>query len=201
MTRKAERERAIMARRAERSPEVAAAIAELEAARIGAGAALDELTDATRAALDVPAKVRRNPVKAAALAGGAGFLLLGGPKRVVRLLGRQVSQVLPESRRRRDPYDGLLPDEIEKVLKDSEVRDDPEVRRALEADFAEYLRKKGKLGPPPGPAATFWRTFDKVAGPVGTVGARLLVQRIMEADRERSRRKASVRKGLDATRR
>ena len=133
------------------------ALEELEAARAALSSSLDELTSATQSALDVPAKIRRNPVKTAALIGGTGFLLVGGPRRVVRSLGRRV---LPQPRP--DPNAGILPAEIEKVLKDTGVARDPEVRRALNRDFADYLRQKGKYGPEPNAAASFWRTFDRM---------------------------------------
>jgi hypothetical protein len=171
----------LMADRPEPTPEVAAAMAELEVARAGVSESLDDLTDATQSALDVPAKIRRNPVKTAALVGGTGFLLAGGPKRVARFVARRV---LPQPRP--DHRSGILPAEIEKVLKDTGVAKDPEVRRALNKDFAEYLKQKGKYGPEPNPAASFWRTFDKVAGPLGTAGARVMVQRLMEAEQTRA---------------
>jgi hypothetical protein len=163
-------------------------MAALEAARTGVAEALDDLTSATQSALDVPAKIRRNPVKAAALVGGTGFLLAGGPRRVVRAMGRRIR---PQPRP--DPYAGLLPAEIEKVLKDSGVAKDPEVRRALNRDFADYLKQKGKYRPEPTAAASFWRTFDKVAGPLGTAGARTLVQRLMEAEHDRASARAESR--------
>jgi hypothetical protein len=170
------------------TPEVAEAMAALDAARSGVADALDDLTRATQSALDVPAKIRRNPVKTAALVGGTGFLLAGGPRRVVRAVGRRI---LPQPRP--DPYAGILPDEIEKVLKDSGVAKDPEVRRALNRDFADYLKQKGKYRPEPSAAASFWRTFDKVAGPLGTAGARTLVQRLMEAEQDRASLRAQTR--------
>jgi hypothetical protein len=170
------------------TPEIEAALAELEAARGGLVTSLDELTSATQSALDVPAKIRRNPVKAAALAGGAGFLLLGGPRRIVRFAARRVLPARP------DPYSGLLPDEIEQVLKDAGLAQDSEVRRALDQDFAEYLRTKGRFEPSPTAARSLWRTFDRVAGPLGTAGARVLVERIMEADRDRGRTRAAARR-------
>ena len=142
---------------------------------------------ATQSALDVPAKIRRNPVKTAALIGGTGFLLVGGPRRVVRSLGRRV---LPQPRP--DPNAGILPAEIEKVLKDTGVARDPEVRRALNRDFADYLKQKGKYGPEPNAAASFWRTFDKVVGPLGTAGARMMVQRLMEAEQDRGTARAET---------
>jgi hypothetical protein len=170
------------------TPEVAEAMAALEAARSDVADALDDLTGATQSALDVPAKIRRNPVKTAALVSGTGFLLAGGPRRVVRAVGRRI---LPQPRP--DPYAGILPDEIEKVLKDTGVAKDPEVRRALNRDFADYLKQKGKYRPEPSAAASFWRTFDKVAGPLGTAGARAMVQRLMEAEQDRASLRAQTR--------
>ena len=86
------------------NPQVLAARDRVLEARAALSGELDGLTDATRSALDIPAKVRRDPIKAAALAGGAGFLLLGGPRKVLRAAGKRL---IPH---RRDPYDGLLPD-------------------------------------------------------------------------------------------
>lgn len=177
----------LVAARPEPSAEVAEALAEVEAAREAAGQSIDELTSATQSALDVPAKIRRNPGRTVALAGGAGFLMLGGPRRVARFLAHQVRPAT------RDPHDGLLPDEIEQVLRDTGVADDPAVRRALDEDFAEYLANKGRSGPVPGAATSFWRTFDKVAGPLGTVGARMMVLRLMEAEGLRAERRSAAR--------
>ncbi|MFV2062697.1 MAG: hypothetical protein ACC726_04180 [Chloroflexota bacterium] len=171
-----------------RDPAVTEALAQLTASREGMTEALDELSAATQSALDVPAKIRRNPIKTAALAGGAGFLMLGGPRRVARLMARQGRPAT------RDPHEGLLPDEIEQVLRDTGVADDPEIRRALDKDFAEYLEKKGRYGPTPGPATSFWRTFDRVAGPLGTVGARIMVQRLVEAEQTRASARVEARK-------
>jgi len=163
------------------TPEVAQARKQVLAARGVLEEDLDGLSEATRSALDIPAKVRRNPVKSVALAGGAGFLLLGGPRRVVRAA---VSRVFPT---RRDPYDGLLPDEVERILKRSGAYDEPGVREALEADFADYLRRKGREAPPPNATTSLWRTYDALLGPLGTVGARLLVERLFAADKSRGK--------------
>lgn len=176
----------------EPTPEVQAALAELQASREEVRRSLDDVTSATQSALDVPAKIRRNPVKAAALVGGAGFLLAGGPRRVMRFA---VGRIRPG---RPDPYAGLLPTQIEQILKDNGLAGDPDLRRALEQDFAEYLRSKGRYDPAPTPASTFWRTFDKLSGPLGAAGARVLVQRIMEADRERARARDRARKSASA---
>jgi len=178
----------LMAERPEPTPEVAEAMADLDAARTNVARSLDELTSATQSALDVPAKIRRNPVRTVALVGGTGFLIAGGPRRVARFVARRV---LPQPRP--DRYAGILPDEIEKVLKDAGVAKDPEVRRALNKDFADYLKQKGEYGPEPSSTTSFWRTFDRVAGPLGTVGARIMVQRLMEAERSRATHRAEVR--------
>jgi hypothetical protein len=180
------------------SPEITAALADLRAAQAGAADSMDELTDATKRALDVPAKIRRNPVKSAAFIGGTGFLIAGGPRRVLRFaLGRARPEV-------RDPHAGLLPDEIEQVLKDSGLAQDSEVRRALDEDFADYLRQKGRFDPEPTASSVLWRTFDRVAGPLGTAGARVLVQRLMSAEKDRASARAAARaqapKGSDKTR-
>ena len=182
----------LLAKHDEPTPEVSEAMAELDAARAGVAQSLDQLTSATQSALDVPAKIRRNPVKTAALVGGTGFLLVGGPRRVVRLVGRRIFP------RRPDPYAGILPPEIEKVLKDTGVAKDPEVRRALDEDFAEYLKNKGKYQPEPNAAASFWRTFDRVAGPLGTAGARVMVQRLMEAEQSRAVHRTEMRERAKA---
>ena len=170
----------MLAKHAEPTPEVVEAMAEIEAARANLTESLDQLGDATHSALDVPAKIKRNPVKTAALVGGTGFLLVGGPRKVARYVGRRIFPQRP------DPHAGILPAEIEKVLKDSGVAKDPDVRRALNKDFAEYLKSKGKYEPEPSAQASFWRTFDRVAGPLGTAGARVMVQRLMEAEQNRA---------------
>jgi hypothetical protein len=182
----------MLAKHSPPTPEVTEALSELEVARARFSDSLDELSEATRSALDVPAKIRRNPVKSAALVGGTGFLLVGGPRRVARYVGRRIFPQRP------DPHAGLLPPEIEKVLKDSGVAKDPDVRRALNKDFAEYLKKKGRYEPEPTAQASFWRTFDRVAGPLGTAGARVMVQRLMEAEQNRAAARSAMRERASA---
>ena len=111
------------------------------AARAALGDELDALEASARAAIDVPAKVRRSPAKAAAVAGSVGFLLLGGPNRLFRAAKRAVSGPTAPLPKR------MLPDEIEKTLR--ELGDDGDkVRGALERDFAGYARQaaKARLG-------------------------------------------------------
>lgn len=168
-------------RRKPLDPSIVRARKQVRAAQSAFQEELDELSEATRSAMDIPAKIRKAPVKSAALAGGAGFLLLGGPRRVI---GSVISRVAPK--RKRDPYGGLLPDEIERVLRRSGAADVPGIREALARDFAEYLKRKGKVEERrPTAADSLWRTYDAVVGPLGTVGARMLVERLFAADPSR----------------
>ena len=110
------------------------------AARAALSDELDALEASARAAIDIPAKVRRSPAKAAAVAGSAGFLVLGGPGRLFRRARRAVfgpSAGLPKR---------MLPDEIEKTLR--QLGDDGDkVRGAIERDFATYARQNAKENP------------------------------------------------------
>ena len=91
---------------------------------------VDELEAAARAALDVPAKIRRNPVKFAAGAGGLTFLVLGGPQRVAR----RVTRTLRGGRTR--PPASVLPDEIERLVADL-GGDSDAIRARLDREFAD----------------------------------------------------------------
>ncbi|HUG47767.1 MAG TPA: hypothetical protein VMP67_05080 [Candidatus Limnocylindria bacterium] len=152
---------------------------ELERARRRAESELDELGLATRSALDIPAKIRRNPLKTAGLAGGAAFLAVGGPKRVIRAAERRVFP------KRRDRLESILPKDVARVV--DRLGDDAErVRANLEQDFMHYLERKH---PEEAPNAqrSFWRTYDILAGSLGTLAARTLAKRLFEAPSDRHR--------------
>ncbi len=107
------------------------------AARAALGEELETLEASARAAVDVPAKIKRSPAKAAAIAGGAAFLVAGGPRRLFRA-GKQAvtgpAEPLPES---------MLPKEVEKTLR--KLGDDgAKVRGALERDFAAYTKQASR---------------------------------------------------------
>jgi len=107
------------------------------AARAQLGDELEVLEASARAAVDIPARIKRSPAKAAAVAGGAGFLVVGGPRRVVNGVKRAVrgpSKPLPKA---------MLPDEIEKTLRKLGTDGDA-VRGVLERDFADYAKKASK---------------------------------------------------------
>jgi hypothetical protein len=107
------------------------------AARAELGEQVQVLEASARAAVDVPARIKRNPAKAAAVVGTAGFIVLKGPQRLFRAARRRITgerEPLPKR---------LLPDEIEKTLK--KLGDDGDkVRATLERDFAGYVHKHEK---------------------------------------------------------
>jgi hypothetical protein len=111
------------------------------AARASLATELDRLEASARAAVDIPAKVRRSPAKAAAIAGGAGFLVLGGPRRLFKRAKAAIVGPEPPLPRR------MLPKEIEQTLK--KLGEDGEhVRGTLERDFADYVEEaRKKRGP------------------------------------------------------
>lgn len=114
-----------------------AARAEVLAARADLGVEVGRLAASARAAADIPAQIRRAPGRSAAMAGGAAFLVLGGPRRIVRGVRRALFGVpspLPAS---------MLPEEIEKVLR-SLGTDGDAVRGTVEREFARYLEKTNR---------------------------------------------------------
>jgi hypothetical protein len=112
-----------------------AARSEVLAARAGLDEELVRLEASGRAAVDIPARLRREPAKVLGAAGGAAFLLLGGPKRVFKGARRAIfgpDAELPKS---------MLPPEVEKTLKKLGP-DGEKVRGTLEREFAAYLDEK-----------------------------------------------------------
>jgi hypothetical protein len=115
--------------------EAEAARAEVVAAREAFSAELVRLEAAGRAAVDIKAKVKRNPAKAVGLAAGAGFLAIGGPLKVVRGVGRALrgkKEPLPPS---------LLPKQVDAALR-SLGEDGEKVRGTLEREFASFIEKR-----------------------------------------------------------
>jgi hypothetical protein len=107
------------------------------AARAALGEELEALEASARAAVDIPAKVRRSPAKAAAIVGSAGFVVLGGPRRLFGAARRAVFGPTAELPKQ------MLPDQIEKTLR--KLGDDGDkVRGAIERDFAAYAREAEK---------------------------------------------------------
>jgi hypothetical protein len=115
-----------------------AARAEVLAARAGLEDAVVELEAAARAAVDVPARLRRDPMKVGGAAAGAAFLLLGGPGKVLGGLRRAVfgpTAGMPKS---------MLPGEIDRALRKLGP-DGDRVRGTVEREFARYLDEKAPV--------------------------------------------------------
>jgi hypothetical protein len=113
--------------------EVLVARAQVLAAREALDEELVRLEASARAAVDIPAKIKRNPGKAAGFAAGAGFLAIGGPKRAFRRAKQAVrgpEEPLPTS---------MLPKEIDAAL-GSLGTDGDRVRGVIEREFASYLK-------------------------------------------------------------
>ena len=114
-----------------------AAHAAVIAARADFEDEVDRLEAAGRAAVDIPAKVKANPAKAAGVAAGGAFLALGGPKRLFRRAKRAVTgkdEDLPSE---------LLPKEVERTLRKLGT-DGKAVRGTLEREFSKYLEDRQK---------------------------------------------------------
>lgn len=152
---------------------------EIANARQAADAELDDLGASTRAALDIPAKFRRNPLKVAGLAGGAAFLALGGPVRLARAAERRV---FPG---RRERLDSVLPKDVARAI-DRLGTDAEKVRYNLERDFMHYLERKHPEDTPSG-RRSFWRTYDIFVGTLGALSARELAKRLFQTPGERRR--------------
>lgn len=112
-----------------------AARTEVLAARKGLEDEVVRLEAAGRAAVDIPARLRSDPLKVGGAAAGAAFLLLGGPKRLFGGVRRAIfgaPDPLPKS---------MLPNEVEAVLRKL-GSDGDKVRGTLEREFAKFLEER-----------------------------------------------------------
>jgi hypothetical protein len=122
--------------------------------------------------VDIPAKIKRSPAKAAAVAGGAAFVVLGGPKRVFRAGKHAVfgqPAPLPPS---------MLPDEIERSLR-AMGDDGDKIRGALERDFAAYTKKASRDR-----ASLRTLLLLSVARPLLSAGSKAAAKRLFTTDDE-----------------
>ena len=155
------------------------------AARANLAEELEVLGASTRAAVDIPAKIKRSPAKAAALAAGVGFLVLKGPQRLFGA-ARQAVRGEPEPLPSR-----MLPDEVEKTLRKL-GKDGEKVRGTLERDFAEYARKSHKDRQALGSVVLL-----AVARPLLSRAAKSVGDLVFSDQQDVSTRLAQVRDGVD----
>ncbi len=180
-------------------PEVVAAREALLASRASLDEELVRLEASARAAVDIRAKVRRNPVKAAGVAAGAGFLVLGGPQRLFRRARNAVfgaPDPLPRS---------MLPKEIDNAL-GKLGGDGAKVRGTIEREFAAYLEEKAPERKSRDLPATISSLLMSAGKPFIARYGKQIVDQLTTADpqqlreqldRVRARRTAS---GIDETR-
>ena len=152
-----------------------AARAEVLAARQGLGEEIDRLEAAGRAAVDIPARIRREPAKLAGAAAGAAFLLAGGPGRLLRrFTGRGGAK----------DAGSILPDEVLKSLR-KRGSDGERTKKELEKDFARYLEKKDPTKAKDiAVGATAAALLANVLRPVTQRAGRRLAEELFDADRE-----------------
>jgi hypothetical protein len=111
-----------------------AARAEVLDSREDLGGDIELFRAAARDAVDIPAQIRRAPGRSAAVAGGAAFVVLGGPRRVFRRIKLAVRGPQP------DLPSSMLPDEIEAALTKLGLNGTA-VRGTLQREFTAYLEQ------------------------------------------------------------
>jgi hypothetical protein len=150
-------------------PATIEALAELAAARAALDDEIVRLQAPARAAVDIRAKVKRNPGRTAAVVGGTAFVAVGGPRRVLRGVRHRVFG-------RPDPLPpSLLPDQVEKAVR-ALGDDGTKVRGALEREFAAFVdtNRKGE--------SKFVRRILLTGGvPLASQIGREIVKRVFEA--------------------
>ncbi len=133
------------------------------------------LQAAGRAAVDIPAKVRRQPARTAGLAAGSAFLLAGGPQRLFRRVRRAVRG--PDA----DLPPSLLPKQVDKALR-SLGDDGRKVRGTLEREFADYLDAHRKERSSRDLGAVLAGLVAAAGRPVATRLGRRLAEQLAEPD-------------------
>lgn len=159
----------------EPSAEVKAAREEVLAARAALLGEATRLEGSVRAAVDIPARVRRAPAKTAGAAAGAAFFLLGGPGRVLRGVRRAVmgpGADLPKS---------LLPDQVEKEVRKLGA-DGNRVRAVLEREFASYLEEKSQVRRERDLVGTIAFLAGNLLKPVSLQAGKRLAEQLANAD-------------------
>ncbi len=174
-----------------------AARTEVLAAREGLQDEVVRLEAAGRAAMDIPARLRNDPVKVGGAAAGAAFLLLGGPKRILRGARRAIFG------KPADPPPSMLPDEVEAVLRKL-GSDGDRVRGTLEREFARFLEERAPERRERDIAGLFGGLLANVLRPASVRAGREFAERLFDPDgpsfaeglrKARARMDAAVPKG------
>lgn len=157
------------------SARVLAAQQEIQDARADVVEQLVRMEGAARAAVDIPARVRREPGKVAGMAAGLAFLGLGGPRRLLRGLRRAV----------RGP-DADLPKSMLPAAVDRELRklgsDGNRVRAILEREFTQYLDDRSSLRRERDLPGTIATLAGNLLRPASVQAGKRLAERLADPD-------------------
>ena len=169
-----------------KDPTVTAALDDVVAARAALGEEFVHLEATARAAVDIRAKVKRNPGRTAAAVGTTAFVVLGGPRRVFRSVKHRIvgkPDPLPPS---------LLPDQVEKAIQ-ALGDDGAKVRGSLEREFAAFVDTNRK-----GDRRFLRRLILTAAVPFTAQLSRELMKRLFEGSPEEiERREVDIRARTD----
>jgi hypothetical protein len=139
------------------------------------------LEAAGRSAIDIPAKIRKSPVKTAALIAATGFMVVGGPKRTYRAARQAIfgpTAELPKS---------MLPEQIERALK--ALGDDGNVvRGVLEREFVEYLETNKGVRESRDLKGTVSELGGNILRPVTSMAGKRLAEGVVQAGRRQLQR-------------
>jgi hypothetical protein len=151
----------------------------------------EQLRASIRRAVDIPAKLRENPALFGSLAAGTAFLVVGGPRRLLRAARQRVRPAHPDQAYRTLP--GALQGWVDAATATLGSGRD-EARRTMSEELLRWRNeprsKKARRelareivdGPPSG-SRTFWRTAEAFATVVSAAVARRAVARLLSGDR------------------
>ncbi|HEY3071177.1 MAG TPA: hypothetical protein VGJ46_00035 [Candidatus Limnocylindrales bacterium] len=157
--------------------DVDAAKAEVLAARQGLVDETVRFAAAARSAVDIPARVRDDPLKVGGAAAGVAFLVAGGPQRVFRRVRRLIWG--PEA----DLPKSMLPQEVDRTLRRLGT-DGEKVRGTLEREFADYLEAKSKVRKERDLAAVAAVVLGNILKPASSQAGKRLAQSLFSPDRK-----------------
>lgn len=163
---------------------------EVESQRASIEQTVDQLRSRIRRAIDIPAKMRENPLLFGGLAAGGIFLAVGGPMRLLRAARRRVTPSPAEQ-----AFDAL-PKAMQRwvdAMADGVGGRSDEVRRVLAEELQQWRhkplsRKQAKVlareaaDGPPGPSRAAWRAVETGVTMISAALARRAIERFLSGD-------------------